>query len=257
LANTVKEFFGFKKKPIVISNACISGGLALAVARRFINSDRFEEAIVVGGDLVSEFVVSGFNSFQAISNEPCKPFSANRNGISLGEAAAAVFVSKNREVSKNVSLFADSSANDANHISGPSRTGEGLYKCLSIALNEARLTPSQIDYLSAHGTGTIFNDSMEAVAFTRSGLQEVPINSYKGYYGHTLGAASLLESILVKHSLLKNTLFSSKNFEVAEGENPLNIIKDHKDSNLTYAIKTSSGFGGCNLAMVFKKEEDE
>ncbi|WP_034892652.1 beta-ketoacyl synthase N-terminal-like domain-containing protein [Gillisia sp. Hel_I_29] len=256
LANVIQQFFHFSKKPIVISNACISGGLALAVARRFINSGKFKKAIVVGGDLVSEFVVSGFNSFQAISNEPCKPFSANRTGISLGEAAAAVLVSKEKNINEAVSLIADASANDANHISGPSRTGEGLYKSLSTALNEAEVSSSQIDYLSAHGTGTSFNDSMEAIAFTKAGLQHTPINSYKAYYGHTLGAASLLESIILKHAMLKDQLYESLNFETSEIENPINIIQKHQTKNLRYAIKTSSGFGGCNLAMVFKKEID-
>jgi len=256
LANMIQQFFHFSKKPILISNACISGGLALAVARRFINSGKFEKAIVVGGDLVSEFVVSGFNSFQAISNEPCKPFSANRTGISLGEAAAAVLVSKEKNKNEAVSLIADASANDANHISGPSRTGEGLYKSLTTALNEAEVSSSQIDYLSAHGTGTLFNDSMEAIAFTKVGLQHTPINSYKAYYGHTLGAASLLESIILKHAMLKDQLFESLNFETSEIENPINIIQKHQTKNLRYAIKTSSGFGGCNLAMVFKKEID-
>ncbi len=207
LANVIKEFFNFTKKPIVISNACISGGLALAVARRFMISGKFNEAIVVGGDLVSEFVVSGFNSFQAISNQPCKPFSANRAGISLGEAAAAVYISKEKRSAKDISLIADASTNDANHISGPSRTGEGLFKSLKIALEEAQLEPAQIDYISAHGTGTLFNDSMEAIAFTRANLQNTPINSFKGYYGHTLGAASLLESILLKHSMIQESAF--------------------------------------------------
>jgi len=257
LANVIKEFFNFTKKPIVISNACISGGLALAVARRFMIAGKFDEAIVVGGDLVSEFVVSGFNSFQAISNQPCKPLSANRAGISLGEAAAAVYISKEKRSAKGINLIADASTNDANHISGPSRTGEGLFKSLKIALEEAQLEPTQIDYISAHGTGTLFNDSMEGIAFTRADLQNTPINSFKGYFGHTLGAASLLESILLKQSMLQDQLFESLNFEISETENPLNIITGHKNADLNYAIKTSSGFGGCNLALIFKKEKDE
>src|SRR5690606_29498557 len=132
LGNIIAGFFGFPQ-PIVVSNACISGGLALVVAKRMINSGRFSRAVVVGGDLVSEFVVSGFQSFMALSEGICRPFSKDRDGINLGEAAVAILVSdspgKRRE---NITLAGEGSANDANHISGPSRTGEGLYQSIGL-----------------------------------------------------------------------------------------------------------------------------
>lgn len=255
LGNIIKDFFGFQLEPIVISNACISGGLALAVAKRFIAAGKFDQAMVVGGDLVSEFVLSGFHSFQAMSPEPCRPFSKNRKGISLGEAAAAVLLSsKKPEYPKIISLIGEASANDANHISGPSRTGEGLYKSIQIALREAQISAMEIDYLSAHGTATAFNDEMEAIAFNRSGLENVPMNSFKGYYGHTLGASALLETILTKHSLLNNELYTSLNFDEIGVSKPLNVIGGFEKKELRFAVKTASGFGGCNLALVLKKE---
>ena len=258
LGNVVKDFFGFQLQPMVISNACISGGLALAVAKRFIAAGKFKQAIVVGGDLVSEFVLSGFHSFQAMSAEPCRPFSKNRKGISLGEAAAAVLVSsKKPQNSVNICLIGEASANDANHISGPSRTGEGLYKSIKNALLEAGISAKNIDYLSAHGTATAYNDEMEAVAFNRSGLSEVPMNSFKGAYGHTLGASALLESILTKHSLINNELYTSLNYDGIGVSKPLNVIRYFERKKLKLALKTASGFGGCNLALVFKKEENE
>ena len=258
LATVIKNFFGFKLEPIVISNACISGGLALAVAKRFIAAGKFNQAIVVGGDLVSEFVISGFHSFQALSPEACRPFSKNRKGISLGEAAAAVLVSsKKPQNSINIGLIGEASANDANHISGPSRTGEGLYKSIKNALLEAGISAKNIDYLSAHGTATAYNDEMEAVAFNRSGLSEVPMNSFKGAYGHTLGASALLESILTKHSLINNELYTSLNYDGIGVSKPLNVIRYFERKKLKLALKTASGFGGCNLALVFKKEENE
>jgi len=258
LGNVVKDFFGFKPEPILISNACISGGLALAVAKRFISAGKFDQAIVVGGDLVSEFVLSGFHSFQAISAEPCRPFSKNRKGISLGEAAAAILLSSKKPEDPNIiSLIGEASTNDANHISGPSRTGEGLYKSIQNALREAQVSEKEIDFLSAHGTATAYNDEMEAVAFNRSGLSEVPMNSFKGYYGHTLGASALLESILTKHSLFNNELYASLNFDEIGVSNPLNVIKNFEKKELKFALKTASGFGGCNFALVLKKEENE
>ncbi len=257
LAKVISKFYGFRKEPIVVSNACISGGLALAVTKRFITAGKFEQAIVVGGDLLSEFVVSGFQSLQAIGEGPCKPFSKDRCGISLGEGAAAILISsqpkKNRE---NVILKGVATANDANHISGPSRTGEGLYKSVQKALSDASIPEEKIDYISAHGTATRYNDEMEAIAFNRLGLQKVPLNSLKAYYGHTLGASALIESILTKHSLLNNELYKSLNFEESDLSQPLNIIQDNEKKNLTYALKTASGFGGCNLALVFKKEKN-
>jgi len=258
LGNIIKDFFGFQLEPIVISNACISGGLALAVAKRFIAAGKFDQAIVVGGDLASEFVLSGFNSFQAISPEPCRPFSKNRKGISLGEAAVAVLLSSKKPEDPNIiSLIGEASANDANHISGPSRTGEGLYKSIQNALKEAQVSTKEIDYISAHGTATAYNDEMEAVAFNRSGFENVPMNSFKGYYGHTLGASALLESILTKHSLLNNELYTSLNFDEIGVSKPLNIIGVFEKKELRFAVKTASGFGGCNIALVLKKELNE
>jgi len=257
LAKVISNFYGFKNEPIVVSNACISGGLAMAVAKRFIASGKFENAIVVGGDLVSDFVISGFQSLQAISENACKPFSKDRSGISLGEGAAALLLSSQPKWNvKNITLTGVATTNDANHIAGPSRTGEGLYKSIQKALGEAEISAEMIDYISAHGTATRYNDEMEAIAFNRAGLQEVPLNSIKGYYGHTLGASALIESIITKHSLLNNELYKTLNFEGYDLSKPLNIIEENEERNLKYALKTASGFGGCNLAMIFKKEEN-
>ncbi|WP_010232048.1 beta-ketoacyl synthase N-terminal-like domain-containing protein [Gillisia marina] len=253
LGKIIQNFFGFELQPIIVSNACISGGLAVAIAKRFIQAGKFDNAVVVAGDLVSDFVTSGFQSFQALSNSLCRPFSKTRDGISLGEAAAAVLVSSEITKGDNIALIGDASANDANHISGPSRTGEGLYKSIQQGLKEAQLSASEIDYLSAHGTATVFNDEMEAVAFNRAGLNHVPINSFKGFYGHTLGASALIETILAKHSLLNNELYPSLNFEELGVSKPINIIQNLVKKELQTALKTASGFGGCNLALILKK----
>lgn len=251
----IANFFGFKQPPITISNACISGGLALVVAKRLAAVRKFENAIVLGADLVSEFVVSGFNSFQALSSEPSKPFSKAREGINLGEAAAAMLVStKKPKHRSSVSLIGAASMNDANHISGPSRTGEGLFRSIKRSMEMAGISSEKIDYISAHGTGTKYNDEMEAIAFNRAGMENVPLNSVKAFYGHTLGASALLESILNKHTMLNNEVFASANFEELGVSQPLNIITENTEIELHYALKTASGFGGCNLAMVFQKE---
>jgi 3-oxoacyl-[acyl-carrier-protein] synthase I len=252
LAKTISMFFGFKNEPIVVSNACVSGILAVSIAKRLIQSELYDDIFIVAGDIVSEFVLSGFNSFQAMSDLPCKPYSANRSGVSLGEATAAVLVTSNKENSK-VKILGDSSINDANHISGPSRTGEGLYKSIENALAEAKINSKLIDYISAHGTATPFNDEMEAIALNRLGLENVPINSLKGYYGHTLGASGLLETVIGIQSILENKLFASAGFDELGVSQKINIIEKNQDKEINYFLKTASGFGGCNTAVVFEK----
>ncbi len=255
MAEVITDFFGIKTKPMVISNACISGALAIKTANDLIESGRFSNAIVAGGDLVSEFVLSGFQSFQAISPEPCRPFSNDRQGVSLGEAAAAVLIGPgNSETFEKVAYIDATTANDANHISGPSRTGEGLYQSISRLLHNNDIDSREIDYLSAHGTATIYNDEMEAIAFSRARLNKTPVNSFKGFYGHTLGTSALIESILTRHSLLDNKLYNSLNFTKSGVSRELNIIQKNEDKELKLALKTASGFGGCNLAMLLKKE---
>lgn len=254
LAQKIADAFGFKTVPIVVSNACVSGVMAVSLAKNLIEIGQYKDAFVIAGDEVSEFVISGFNSFQALSPNPCKPYDENRNGISIGEGAAAVYISTKPNKEKfSFEILGESAVNDANHISGPSRTGEGLFRSVQKALKEADLKPEKIDFLCAHGTATIYNDEMECIAFTRSGLQDVPLNSLKGFYGHTLGAAGLLELVITMKSAENNMLIASKNFEKHGVSHPINIIKKNQEKPLKYLLKTASGFGGCNAAIILKK----
>jgi 3-oxoacyl-[acyl-carrier-protein] synthase-1 len=252
LAKKIADFFEFKTEPIVVSNACVSGILAISLAKRLIQSEMYDDVFVVAGDEVSKFVLSGFNSFQAMSDLPCKPYSKNRTGVSLGEAAAAVLVSSNKENAK-IKVIGDGSINDANHISGPSRTGEGLFRSIESALAEAKIQSNQIDYISAHGTATPFNDEMEAIALNRLGLENVAVNSLKGFYGHTLGASGLLETVIGIQSVQDDKLFASLGFDEIGVSQSINIIEKNKYKRINYFLKTASGFGGCNTAVLFEK----
>lgn len=253
LGETIKTFFEFKNDPIIISNACISGILSIAIAKRFIQNNYYDNAFVIGGDIVSEFTVSGFQSFQALSEKPCKPFSKYRNGITIGEAAASIAMTNQKPETESIQVIGDGSCNDANHISGPSRDGEGLYRSILSALDEAKITPETIDYISAHGTATLFNDEMEAIAFNRAKLERTPINSLKGFYGHTLGASGLLEAIIGMHSMKNNTLYTSLGIDELGVSVPLNVIQKKRKTEINTFLKTASGFGGCNAAVLFKK----
>lgn len=254
-AQAVADFFGLTQQVTVISNACVSGLLSVAVAKRMVQAGVYKDALVVAGDLISEFVLSGFHSFQAISDAPCRPYDKSRDGITLGEAAAAVYISTEKSKSPHllVKILGEGAINDANHISGPSRTGEGLYKSIVSAFEEAGIDANAIDFISAHGTATNYNDEMEAIAFNRASLDHAPLNSLKGYYGHTLGASGLLETIISIESATRNELIPSKGYEHQGVSKPLNIIKNKQQKDIKYFLKTASGFGGCNTAVLFEK----
>jgi 3-oxoacyl-[acyl-carrier-protein] synthase-1 len=252
-ARLVAGYFGFVNKPLVVSNACISGIMAILTGARLIQSGQYENVVVVGADVISKFVLSGFQSFQAISAEPCKPFDENRTGITLGEAAATMILSSNPKYTDSIKVLGGAVSNDANHISAPSRTGVELAQAIERTLSIVGLLPDDIDLISAHGTATSYNDEMEAKAIVLAGLDKVPTNSLKGYYGHTLGAAGLIESIISIQSLKQNLILPTLGFKKMGVSNPINVCTTLTSKRLKTCLKTASGFGGCNAAIVFSK----
>jgi len=251
-AEIVAKYFGIKSEPVVISNACISGVQAITAGMRMIQNEQCDNVIVVGGDILSDFVISGFLSFKSISPEPCKPFDKNRDGLSLGEGAATVLLTSFpcQAMEPKVEFISGATANDANHISGPSRTGEGLYQSIDTVLSGN----TNIDFISAHGTATMYNDDMESIALNRCELQNVPVNSFKGYFGHTLGAAGLIETALSIYSMQNNVLFKTLGYEVIGTAESINIIAEHKEQEVNSVLKIGSGFGGSNAALLMIKE---
>lgn len=254
-AQIVADFYGLKNKPRVISNACISGVEAIHMGAQFIKQGVYENVLVVGADMLTEFVVSGFMSFQSLSQNRCKPFDEARDGLNLGEAAAAMWLTSNKDYLKphmpEIQVLGGGSSNDANHISGPSRTGDGQFFAISSALKEAGIDAKDIEYISAHGTATAYNDEMESKALNMAGLQDKPVNSMKAYYGHTLGAAGVLESVVTCKNLRDQKILKSLGYENHGVPMPLNVITETRDWPMKYALKTASGFGGCNAALVF------
>ncbi len=252
MASVVGNYFKAANKPMVLSNACISGLLAIITAQRLIKAGQYENVIVCGGDLVTEFTVSGFKSFNALSPNPCQPFDARREGINLGEAVSTLLITKNKNAlaPSCMQIVNGASANDANHISGPSRNGDGLFKAITETLEGKNY---KIDVISAHGTATPYNDEMESIAFERCALTDIPVNSLKGYYGHTLGAAGVLETVLTLEAALENQLIKSAGFKEKGVSGNITIINEHKKVPVKTILKTASGFGGCNAAALFLK----
>ncbi|MBU8893175.1 MAG: hypothetical protein KOO66_10380 [Bacteroidales bacterium] len=256
ISDQVCKFFNSSVKPVFISNACISGVTSIIAGAQYLQSEKYKNIIVCGGDIISEFTPSGFQSFKAVSEQPCKPFDANRTGITLGEGVGTVVLSTNKELVKeeNPVIFrGGANTNDANHISGPSRTGDGLYYAISNTLKEAEKTNTNIDYISGHGTATPYNDEMESKAISRAELNHVPVNSLKGYWGHTLGAAGIIECIAGIHSIKENCLIKTFGYSEHGVSEQINVIKEFKETEVKNFLKTASGFGGSNAAAYFSE----
>jgi len=270
-AGRVAGYFHFANPPLVVSNACISGLLAIITGMRLIRSGRYRHAVIAGADLITKFVLSGFQSFQAVSPEPCAPFDRDRKGISLGEGAATLILSGQEKFpgqdplsgqkilkgSHAIKVTAGRTGNDANHISGPSRTGQELSHIIRKVLEDAKLTAQDIAFISAHGTATPYNDEMEAKALFLAGLESVPVNSLKGFYGHTLGAAGLIESIITIASMREELILPTKGFSQLGVTKPIRVAHSLMSKPLGHCLKTASGFGGCNAAVLYSKTNGE
>lgn len=254
MAQKVADYFNMSSKPTIISNACISGVTALIMAQRWIESGKYENVIVVGGDLLTPFVIEGFQSFKSMDVDPCRPYDASRTGLSLGEACGAVWLSNNKELAlehqRSVQLLGGCISNDANHISGPSRTGDGLYAAMKGAMNEAQITKKDIAFLSPHGTATLYNDEMESKAIALAELTHCPLNSMKPYFGHSLGACGVIETIVSVWQLEYNRVYPTLGYKTLGVSVPLLVSSEKQSIKGNYALKMASGFGGCNAALV-------
>ena len=258
MAHRVAGFFRSVNKPYVISNACISGVLAVMLGQRLLKSGEYDHAVLIGGDLASEFVISGFMSFKSVSPSPCKPYDKSRDGLSMGEGVATLVLSIDRTLvgdAQPIMVAGGSSSNDANHISGPSRTGYELSMAIRQAMEESGLTAADVDLVDMHGTATVYNDEMESKALGLSGLTESPLLSLKGYIGHTLGASGLIESVVCLESIRRQMLFRTLGFSEVGVPVAVNVTTATSNAKIKNVLKTASGFGGCNAAVVFSTEK--
>lgn len=258
-AQRIASQLGIDSQPIVVCNACISGLSALILGNRLIDSGLYDAAIVCGCDTPRQFILSGFQSLKALSPEPCRPFDMERMGLNLGEAAATLILSKN-PIQENSWRMGDGFIrNDAFHISTPSKTADGLYLSLQRTLEsftkEISSTCKQIDlkehlaFINAHGTATLFNDQMESVAIGRAGLSDLPANAYKSFWGHTMGAAGILETIISMKAIDDDTILGTRGFSELGVSGKMNICAENRPTDKKGFIKMLSGFGGCNATI--------
>lgn len=268
MTSCISEFSGVPESDIrIISNACISGVSAIVAARRMLLVGDYDMVIVVGADTQNRFITSGFASFKSLSPELCRPYDESRCGLNLGEAAGAMALTSMPVrwscgldgESGYVSIDGGAVSDDANHISGPSRTGDGLFFAMRNAMKEAGVNAAGIDLLQMHGTATAYNDEMESKAACLAGVQNVPVQSLKPYFGHTMGASGVIETIIAAAEIQEGIIAGTKGYEKSgvrlnvSASNRLitrNLVMSNPAGKINHCLKTASGFGGTNAAVL-------
>lgn len=252
-AQHIATAIGVTTMPVVVCNACISGVAAQILAQRLVDSGWCDTAIVCGADVQGEFIISGFQSLKALSDEPCRPFDAERLGLNLGEAAATMIYAADGMAEGGSDpwyLVAGAIRNDAFHISGPHPKGEGCMRALLQVMGDKE----QLAVVGVHGTATMYNDQMESKAIERAALSDIPLSALKGYYGHTMGAAGLLETIITATALDDSgTILPSLGYHERGVSGKVSISSEVRHTDKREFIKVLSGFGGCNGAIRMSK----
>ncbi len=250
-ARKVARHLGIVTEPVIVCNACVSGVTAQLLADRLIASGRYDHAIICGADSLSPFIVAVFTSFQSLSPTVCRPFDIERLGLNLGEAASTVILGKSSGAG-TWRILDGSLDNDSYHVSAPDPTGDGVRRVIEKVV--AGRDVSDLATVCVHGTGTMFNDEMESKAIAAAGLSGVPVSSYKAYFGHTMGACGLLETVLALYALDQGVILPAGGYEEIGVSGRIDISPAERPTGKRTLLKIVSGFGGCNGAAVYGKE---
>jgi 3-oxoacyl-[acyl-carrier-protein] synthase II len=257
LLKKVSALTGVQGEGMIISAACASSAAAVARAAAMIRSKNSDCVLVVACDSVTEFVFSGFSSLMALDKFAARPFDKDRNGLSLGEAAAfALIMSESRAKDEKKQRLGEIAgwglSDDANHMTGPSRDGDGVILAIKKALKAAGIGESEVSFIAAHGTGTVYNDAMEMKAF-RAVFRDakVPVYSIKGGIGHTMGATGLIEMIIALRALKEKKIPPTVNLKEADEDARGWVSPQERpvDNNKKVLI-TNAGFSGINTALI-------
>jgi len=258
----VASILGISGDTMVLNNACASGLSAIGYAYERVRFGKDIFAIAGGYDEMSDFTYAGFNVLQLVTSDKCRPFDKNRSGLILGEGAGVVVVEELEHATKRgAEIYAEiigyGQTSDAYHITKPDPDAREAARAIRVAIDEAAIDPGEIDYVNAHGTGTISNDIMEAKALhlaLGTHARKVPVSSTKPFTGHLLGASGATEAIFSIISMQKGVIPENLNFETPDPECNLNIVTGgSKKCDLKIVLSNSFGFGGSNATMVFKK----
>jgi 3-oxoacyl-[acyl-carrier-protein] synthase II len=260
-ARMVLDALNFSGPITIISNACASGSNAIGHAWDLIRSGQAECAFAGGYDALSEMVFSGFDALQALSPTVCRPFDAKRDGLALGEGAAMITLetldrARRRNAPILGELLAYSTSIDHHHLTQPHPQGDTTLNVMRQACTTAGVAPADVDYINAHGTGTVLNDSSEALAISRwagSRATTLPVSSTKADIGHLLGATGAVEAVVCLMALREQWLPVQGAFESPDPACNFPIVNQPRDARINVALSNSFGFGGVNATLIFRR----
>jgi 3-oxoacyl-[acyl-carrier-protein] synthase-1 len=236
----------------VISTACSSSAKVFAAAYRHMQAGLCDCAVVGGVDSLCQMTLYGFNSLQLVSPQPCRPADADRDGLSIGEGAGFALLERERPQNTGPSLVGYGESSDAYHMSSPHPEGLGAAMSMGRALASAGLKESEIHYVNLHGTATPANDLAEDRAMTRLFDEALPCSSTKGFTGHTLGAAGIVEALFSALVLEQQYLPPSAQTRVIDERIKSNILLQGREQQVRQVMSNSFGFGGSNISLIFR-----
>lgn len=257
VANFTREYFGLTGPAVVVSSACSSSAKVFASARRMIAAGLIDAAVVGGVDSLCLTTLYGFNSLGLTSEQACRPFDTERNGISIGEAAAFALLERPTEQldANAILLLGIGESSDAYHMSSPHPEGLGARMAMQDALKMANLQPADIDYINLHGTATQSNDAAEGKAVNYLFGTNIPCSSTKGQTGHTLGAAGGLEAVICALALQQGLLPAGLNTVHLDPTVGIDYLLDNRQQSISHVLSNSFGFGGTNCSLIFGRAE--
>ena len=250
-AEEIQNQLGHKGPVQIFSSACAAGSQAVAVAKNWLELGFVDRCIVLGAEELCQLTDWGFRSLSLVNGEDCKPFNENYNNICLSEAAAVLLMSRS-ENKKYHSVTGTASSSDAYSMTAPNPDGSGPKRSISGALKQAQLKPSDIQWVHAHGTGSLQNDQAEAAALSQLGVSSY-VSSTKAVHGHSLAASGVLESILCLESLERQKIIASHKAETKDFN--INLATENTELKVTHVLKNSLGFGGINSSLVFSHKD--
>jgi 3-oxoacyl-[acyl-carrier-protein] synthase II len=255
------EAFGFSGPITIIANACASGANAIGHAFELVRSGQAERAFTGGYDALSHLVFAGFDSLQALSTTQCRPFDAGRDGLGLGEGAAMLCLerlehaqARGAEILGEITGYG--AASDPHHLTQPDPEGNAAFEAMAAACESAGISPSQIDYINAHGTGTPLNDSAEALAIGRllgPGRARTPVSSTKSSVGHLLGAAGAIEAVVCLMALRQGWLPPTSTTRQKDASCEFPMVQAPTSTQPQCVLSNSFGFGGANAALILRR----
>jgi 3-oxoacyl-[acyl-carrier-protein] synthase I len=253
VADFTRHYFDLRGPAVAVSSACSSSAKVFGSARRMMAAGLIDAAVVGGVDTLCLTTLHGFNSLELVSPQACRPFDVQRNGISIGEAAAFALLERvpAQPDADAVLLLGVGESSDAHHMSSPHPDGLGARMAMQAALRMAGLQPTNIDYINLHGTATQTNDAAEAKAVAALFGTATPCSSTKGATGHTLGAAGGVEAVICALALQHGLLPAGINTQQLDPALGLNYLLDNREQAISHALSNSFGFGGTNCSLIF------